>query len=104
MIDEWLVLTLLVFAVYRIAQLIAFDEISEPIRTYLAKRASGNLVIDWTAKLVHCPYCLGIWLSLLAGLLFANMFEISTPMGVVTVFGIAGAQAFLQSLCDYRDT
>jgi hypothetical protein len=103
--SDWITLFLLIFVVYRLSQLIALDEICEPIRTYLAKRANENKLYNWIATLVHCPHCMGIWFAIPAALFFVLTSSImifytnvsAIIMVSVTWLGIAGAQSFLQS-------
>ena len=99
--NDWIVLLLFIFAVYRLAQLITLDEISEPMRTHLAKRANKNKLNNWMAILVHCPYCVGIWLSIPVAIFYA--YTSTLAMGLVSLFGVAGAQSFLQSLSSSED-
>jgi hypothetical protein len=47
--------------VYRVWRLIGRDVISEPLRLYLER---SPRVLD----LVDCPWCLGTWLTIIAGL------------------------------------
>lgn len=45
--------------------LICMTEISKPLRLAVAVRASGGFWL-WLSKLLGCPYCTGVWLSLFA--------------------------------------
>lgn len=71
-------------AIARVTRLFNEDSITQPLRTYLdAKAADRWYAADeshpdqlthalrapaawrWTAKLIHCPWCLGFWVSAL---------------------------------------
>jgi hypothetical protein len=48
--------------VYRVWRLLGRDRITEPMRAYLDRSPR-------VAELVECPWCLGTWLTIIAGLL-----------------------------------
>lgn len=109
--SDWVTLFLLIFAVYRVSQLIALDETSESLRTYFAKRANKNKLNNWIATLIHCPHCLGIWFAIPAALFFTLTSSVmifytnvsAMIMFSVTWLGIAGVQSFLQSWSSSRN-
>lgn len=86
-------------AVYRLAQLVAYDDGPLHVFAYLRQDARGRANTGlwyWQhwAELVHCPYCLGVWFALLAALLVA----VPTLPGDLLLLwlGLAGAQAYLE--------
>ncbi len=57
MTPNWLGLVLLGLAAYRTWRLIAEDTIAEPVRQRLIRR-------EKVSELVSCPWCLGLYVSL----------------------------------------
>ena len=76
------------FACFRLAELIAIDDIALKFRLWVANQS------QFLSRLVTCPYCLGIYFALPLAL-WMNGF---TAQSFVTWFAIAGAQAFLQTV------
>jgi len=71
-IPNWYELLVLGLAVWRTFQLLAFDEIAQPLRGRLLRmgnwREEGDPVpenyrVEW-AKFITCPYCAGTWTAL----------------------------------------
>lgn len=91
---------LLALVVYRLAELIAIDQISQPIRAWVGRKASVSKVWKFIADLIHCPFCLGIWLAFPAAFLLQ-------PIDFVWFFvywiSLAGAQTFLESFNKGRE-
>lgn len=100
-------LLLSMFACFRIAQLIALDDgpfnIFSRFRAYLGVKASkseGYTVVKSMADLVNCPYCLGVWASILMTFLVLRP---TTPGDLfMLLLSISGAQAFLQGIVDKK--
>ena len=91
-------------AVYRLAQLVTLDDgpgaIFRRLRAYFGERAAGAAVgsAAWSAaELVNCPYCLGVWFAALVAL---ALYPVSALEYILYVFGLAGAQALLQTVGD----
>jgi hypothetical protein len=98
----WLAAT--VFAVYRLSELIAHDEIAEPARRWLGRKAASDRKV-WVffAKLSSCPLCIGTWISAGASYLYSIwVVDLGLIELVVMWLAISGAQYFLsvQSLDD----
>ena len=90
-----------VFAIYRLAELVSHDLIFDTVRRKVAMRAAaGNKVWKAIADWMHCPLCIGIWVSFPAAFLFG--YAVSgdyAPQQVLTVWlGMAGVQYLLSSL------
>jgi len=95
-------LILAVLACYRISQLIVYDDgflyTSKMLREFVGKRAAYSKIAKHFADLINCPYCVGIWIAMfLVILVFAPTFIGNL---ILLIFGIAGGQAFLQTLGD----
>jgi hypothetical protein len=45
--------------------LLTHAEISKPIRLFVAERSAGKFW-NWLSRLLQCPYCTGMWLSIFA--------------------------------------
>lgn len=91
-------LILLAFGVYRLAQVISIDEIFEPVRSFISNRKHLGLGYKWTDALLDCPYCLGVWISIVAAFIYTDG-NIDIEF-LISWFGIAGGQVFLQSLSE----
>ena len=90
-----------VFAIYRLAELVSHDLIFDAVRRKVGMRAAaGNKMWKAIAGWMHCPLCIGIWVSFPAAFLFGNMLlNVNELQYVLTVWlGMAGAQYLLSSL------
>jgi hypothetical protein len=100
--DIYLRLTLVILSCYRIAQLISVDngpfDIFLKMRIKLGKMAAGSVIAKNFADLYSCPYCLGVWVSL--GVFPAVIFPSLVSDLFILIWGIAGGQAFLQSISE----
>lgn len=88
-----------VFACYRLAQFIRFDDgparSIDKLRRALGRRAAtGNEVWQSLADLVNCEFCLGLWFAFPLSLFCEprNLFDL-----LVIWLAIAGAQAVLEN-------
>jgi len=98
---DWLRFVLAVFAVYRLAQLVAIDDgpfaIFSRLRGSVAQWSAGvdTGSLRWTAReLIKCPYCLGVWFGAFAVL--PVWFPTAIGDLALLALGIAGGQCFLQ--------
>lgn len=97
----WLLLATL--AVYRLAELVAFDEgfggfgimLREYAGAYDLNEATG-LPETSAGRLVSCPYCLGVWLAF-AGVTLFLLSDVLVVQIFLLWLGIAGGQSWLQS-------
>lgn len=103
----WFGYLLVIFAVYRLAQLLAVDEgpfgVFVRFRKWAANKAAGapRYGFHWTvASLFACPWCVGVFLSLAGALPFSNG---SLLRYLVFWLAIAGGQAFLESLSSRQE-
>ncbi len=101
------ILTVLIaiLATYRVAQFITYDNapfnLMDKFRCYLGVKAAGakKYGIWWSlAELVNCPFCNGLWISLLFTLILFGF----QPISILTWFAIAGGQAWLESQVQTR--
>ena len=83
-------LILAVFAVYRLAQLVAIDDGPGDV----FRRLRAWAITGWLAGLVHCVYCAGVWFAAIVGAWVLWPCGVSDT--VLAIFGIAGAAAWLQ--------
>lgn len=105
-------LVLATLTCFRLAQLIALD--NGPLFIFWRFRISVEQFVaasqkrrdSWFWKSVadglSCPYCLGLYISLLCSLLV--LFPTHIGDILLVWFGIMGMQAFLQALADGEDT
>lgn len=101
MIDPWLLLLLLILAVYRLARFVTFDD--APFNLMLKARVAAGVYNlnergereGFWANLLGCPYCVGLWLAL-----FAAVSAYGWPEFVIYWLAIAGGQSFLQGLTE----
>lgn len=92
-------LALAVFAVFRVAELIAIDEgPGDVLLKFRVWAGAYTLGEDGrpssVGRLVSCPYCIGIYLAFIAALVVAP----HDWRLILYWLGIAGAQAFLQTV------
>lgn len=85
-------LLLAVLACYRLARLLSVDD--GPGNVFLRLRALVPPDRMW-GKLLLCPYCLGVWLAVLAPLVVLAPTTVSDVL--LVWLGVAGAQDFLES-------
>ena len=95
-----LLIALAVFSCLRITQLVVVDEGPYGVFLAIRKRAGvnasdGGKVWNNIAELLHCPYCMGIWVAFFLALMLgpSNLFEF-----ILLWFGIAGGQAILEEM------
>lgn len=94
-----------VMTTYRVAQLIVVDDgpygVFDRVRRWLGRKgAQAQRDEKWTiwrnlAELVHCPYCVGVWIA--AGVTWALGPADATEF-IVIALAIAGGQAFLEAM------
>ena len=87
-------LILAAFAVYRLAQLIAIDD--GPLDLFRRLRAWA--ITGWLGGLLHCPFCLQIWLAL--PLTLVATWPTAGGDLLLTFGGLAGAACWLQGSRD----
>jgi hypothetical protein len=91
-IPVWLQLALYALAVARVTGLITADSITEPIRDRVilwlddTPGSSG----EWFSTLITCPWCAGMWVSLVAAPLV--WFWGDTPVMLITALALAFSQ------------
>lgn len=92
-------------ATYRLARLLAWDE--GPAGLFASfRRALGGEDIDLETgqpatnlgRGVTCPHCLGVWIAALLSLL--SLYPSRLGDVFLAVFGLAGAQSYLQGNSD----
>jgi len=94
--EGWFVI--FVFAVYRLSELITSDLIFDKIRRWVAKRAAaGGKFWKAMAAWIHCPLCVGVWISFPAAFLYSSLILNFINILYITPlwFGMAGMQYFL---------
>lgn len=83
-------LILAALATYRLAQLVAIDDGPGDV----FRRLRGRFVGGTVASLIHCPYCVGVYAAAVCGLLVLWPTRVGDV--ILVIFGLAGAQAWLQ--------
>jgi hypothetical protein len=101
--EAWFVI--FVLAVYRLSEMISRDKIADSFRRWTARRAAaGGKFWKFLTELVHCPLCIGVWLSLPAAYFFHAMLGMSNIVFVAPLWlGMAGAQYFLSKTYLYEE-
>lgn len=80
----------LVLAAYRVARLIAVDDLTAPLRD----RTHG-----WLGELVTCPFCTGVWVSIAVVLFAANtVLQLHWEWVLLVTAAVAGGQALCASV------
>jgi hypothetical protein len=57
-VPAWLLVTLAVLATARLTRLVTTDSITDPARAWLHDHTP-----PWVTYLVHCPWCVSVWLG-----------------------------------------
>lgn len=95
---NFLMLTLLILACYRLARLISKDLISEPLRRWVGRQASSqNKAWMLLAELLLCPYCVGVWAAMGLAFIVSHSFL----EWCLYALAIAGGQSFLQEVSNH---
>ena len=89
----WLILSIL--ACYRLSQLIACDDGPLGIFSVIRDAAKASR-FPTLSKLLHCPYCMGVWIALVLAVLV--MWKAPLCTFVIYALAVAGGQAVLESL------
>ncbi len=93
MMERWGAIFLSVFAVYRIALMLANEEgpfsLAEKFRRGVRQRTEGKPA-EWIARGVECPRCMSFWLSAVAALILVQRGYIPHEDVFVAWFGLAG--------------
>jgi len=84
-----------------VAQFIAFDDapfgLMKRVRLGIGKRVTKEYGLYWSlAELLNCPYCVGMWVSLLIVIIFRPDYFI------LYWLAIAGGQAWLETMSQSR--
>lgn len=85
-----------VFAVLRLGRLIAWDNLTSPLRVAIGRKAAGDTSFWYfLAELVNCKHCVGVWAAGLVSIFVAK----PSPLGdaVLIWLGLAGAQSYLET-------
>lgn len=87
---------ILVLATFRLTRLFAYDSITSFIREWFAG-SNPRSFLGTLGTLVHCPWCLGLWFSLVASFAY-----FMTPYAWFFLFFLAlgGVATFIQILAN----
>ena len=85
---------LAVLACYRLARLVAYDDIFAWLRNAVKPESA-------LGKFFSCPYCVGVWFAL--PLVFLVGLNTQWALLILLILGIAGAQDYLESSGDESD-
>lgn len=92
-------IALAIFASYRLAELLTLDdgpfEIFLRFRKYCGQKASSSKFMREIALLLQCPFCTGVWTSILVTVIL----WIDSPVvdWIMLILAIAGVQTFLEA-------
>jgi hypothetical protein len=96
-----------VFAVYRLAELVSHDLIFDTVRRRIATRAAAGTrmwkaIADW----MHCPLCIGVWVSVPAAFLYVYaVLGYADVLTIIVVWlGMAGMQYLISSFTLVQDS
>lgn len=92
-IPGWLQLLIYALAVARVTGLIVADTITEPVRDRVINWLDDTpgSAGEWFASLITCPWCAGMWVSLVAAPLV--WFWGDSPVMLVPALALAFSQA-----------
>lgn len=100
MSPDWFLFTLLTLAVYRVAQLLVYDDgpfnliFKFRVKVGVYDLDQGGEPKTGLGKLFACPYCMGLWLAIPAALVASG----SINSFIILWLAIAGGQTFLEAL------
>lgn len=91
-IPGWLLLLIYALAVTRVTGLIVADTITEPIRDRIVGWLDDTpgSAGEWFASLITCPWCAGMWVSLVAAPLV--WFWGDSPVMLIPALALAFSQ------------
>lgn len=84
---------IMILATFRLVRLLTYDSVTDYIRRYLAGYDDGFR--KTLSDLVNCPWCTGVWMSLLVVFLFYALPGFRT---FLLIMALAGAGTFIQIL------
>ncbi len=89
-----------VLAVYRVALMVTTED--GPFGLFVQTRleATNYAPNTWVERGLHCPLCVGFWVSALGAVFITSDF----PSWILAWLGIAGAQTFLTMISGIPDT
>lgn len=97
---SFLRIILCILSCYRISELISIDDgpfkLFYNLRRLIAVNSTRNIFLREISLLIHCPFCIGFWISLL--LSFTVFFPSSFGDIFLVVFSVSGGQTFLESI------
>lgn len=82
---------ILIMATFRLVRLFTYDSVTDFIREYLGQFPNGfrkNL-----SDLINCPWCTGMWMSLLSVFLY---FDVPNSWIFLLIMALAGTGTFIQ--------
>ncbi len=97
---NWFWFVIGVLATYRIAELFALDDgpfdLFKSIREGFGKRAYRNKLMKNFADLFSCPFCIGVWISIIIGIVILYWLNPVTKT-ILIILALAGGQSFLEN-------
>lgn len=89
---DWLLLLIYALAVARVTGLVVADTITEPIRDRIIGWLDDTpgSAGEWFASLITCPWCAGMWISLVAAPLV--WFWGDSPVMLIPALALAFSQ------------
>ena len=91
---------LLALSTFRLARIVAFEQVAEPIRAPVAEsepgggtEPKGRGMRKALGELIACPLCLGVWIS--AALTYGMVLVPKPTRAFTTIFAAAGAAELL---------
>lgn len=92
----WLLYVLTVLACWRATRLVTIDE--WPPAAWLREKVGGRKPDGWADYLIHCPYCVSVWMA--AGITLTLDLITGIPAPVLWWAATAGASALIQEALD----
>lgn len=98
----WLLLLICSLAVYRVARMLAKED--GPWNLFQRFRNQHTTQGDWFAVGIRCPLCIGFWLALPVGAIYA-LTAPGTDLWLIPLYwcGIAGGAVLLRKFWQERD-
>ena len=90
-------LVFIILASYRLTRIVVFEKIFKFFRDFV-KSQEKYAVLTTLKFIITCPWCMGVWMSLIAVLLF---FVVPYGKIVVYILAISGGASFIIMLANY---
>lgn len=90
-------LIIIILASYRLTRIVVFEKIFKFFRDFI-KRQERYAILTTLRFIITCPWCMGVWMSLIVVLLF---FVVPYGRIIVYIMAISGVASFIIMLANF---